>query len=93
MSNPNQIQTIQFGLGADMPLTEGGTGADEPVWYFDEPGQFNDAVTLLLQHRIEHVTDRVPTVPEGEVVSDYDEFKEYVSLELMARARRDEPEH
>jgi hypothetical protein len=94
------LYTIQFGLGPDVPLEEGGSGADEPIWYFDKYNEFSDSVTLLQQHQIDFVPGTVPSDQRDIVsaggddrISDYDDFKEYVGLELMARARRDEPEH
>ncbi|MGZ8317475.1 MAG: hypothetical protein ACXWVD_00090 [Telluria sp.] len=76
--------TIQMGAGTDVPLIEGGTGPDEPVWYFDLKEQFDLAVAQAAKMDVAITTGSAESVPDGDFVSDAAEFAEYVTMQAVA---------
>lgn len=81
MNTAALIRSIQIGLGSDVPLHEGGTGPDEPVWYFDSDEQFNLAVRGAEELGVGYNVADVHELPEDEIVTDAEEFLEYVRLQ------------
>lgn len=76
----DKIHSIQLGLGHDVPLHEGGTGPDEPIWYFDSDEQFDLAVRGAEELGIAYNVAEVHKIPADEIVTDADEFLEYARL-------------
>lgn len=72
--------TIQLGAGADVPLSEGGTGPDEPVWRFAGREDFDRAVALANACRIAFTEGRA-LLPEGESADSVADFAEYLDLQ------------
>lgn len=76
--------TIQLGAGPEVPLEDGGSGPDEPVWRFDDRAEFDEAVGLAAQHDIEIVIG-TGELPEGEECDTLDDFSDYLNMELEGR--------
>lgn len=82
-TDPGPYYTIQMGAGSDVPLHEGGTGPDEPIWYFNLLEQFDKAFEGVSKHGLQCVIDEVAAMPEGEMVSDAAEFIDYLNLDYV----------
>jgi hypothetical protein len=79
--DPDTFFTLQLGLGSNVAPHEGGSGPDEPVWYFDLKEQFDRAVQIAKEFNLPHNTGQVRELPPDELASDADEFRAYASLE------------
>lgn len=73
--------TIQLGAGTDVPLQEGGTGPDEPVWHFTSQEDRDAAAGTAKALGLAYVTGEVDDLPEG--ADGPDELADFTSYANM----------
>lgn len=83
----NTYWSIQLGAGTNVPPHEGGTGPDEPVWYFDDEQQFDRAKAYATTRGAAFTEGSTNDLPREEFTSDFDEFKDYLDLDHAEEAR------
>ena len=82
--------TIQ--LNAEIPdgaqVVGGGIVPDEPIWYFDDDEEFEQAEEYAKQLGFTYIRDTTSTLPEErEFTDDLDDFKQHADLRAAERER------